>query len=678
MSKTGDYVAFTVLNTKTSVRANDKTLGFAYASSAEGWRGRRFRRYAQIVVVAVATFLVAYDSGSYGVGARATIAFLLLWCLAIAVVLGFWPRARIPWPAVAVGVALTGLTAWTAFSLLWSSDAERTFTEVNRVLLFLVLYAVVVASSPEGRGSRRWLHGFALAITGVAVLATASRLVPTHFSTEAATQLVQLFPAAQERLSYPLLYWNGLATLLALGVPCLLFTATTDARAWVRALAALPLPLFGLTIYLTSSRGGIVASALATLTFLALSARRWSALAVVVPTGAAAVATVWFTTRQDLVVAGRTGPDVDSQGYRIALFLLVASVAAAALVGLLTSIDFGRRGAARPLGYALAIAGVAAIAVGIVAAHPQERFENFKAVPEAGSRETVDLEQHLASGSGNGRWQLWVSAVDEAQADPLTGGSAGSYEAWWTQRGSLQLFVRDAHSLYLETLGELGIVGLVLLVAVFGIALATGIRRSLVKEGDDRTAVAAFLAMLVAYLFEAGIDWMWEMTVVTLVAIVAVGILVGPSTAVGGSRGVRPFAGRRRVSYPARALVVILALAAVVSEGIPFATDAALERSRSAAQRGDLEAAAESARQAERVQPWAASPRLQSALVAEARRDFPTALTAAQAATQRGSSDWRNWLAAARIETQAGRYAEAAASLEMAKRLNPRSISTGG
>ena len=79
MSKTGDYVAFTVLNTKTSVRANDKTLGFAYASSAKGWRGRRFRRYAQIVVVAVATFLVAYDSGSYGVGARATIAFLLLW-----------------------------------------------------------------------------------------------------------------------------------------------------------------------------------------------------------------------------------------------------------------------------------------------------------------------------------------------------------------------------------------------------------------------------------------------------------------------------------------------------------------------------------------------------------------------------------------------------------------------
>ena len=660
------------------MRASDKSLGFAYARPAEGRRGRRLRRYAQIVVVAVATFLAAYDSGSYGVGARTTITFLLLWCLAIAVVLGLWPRARLPWAAIAVGVALVGLTAWTAFSLLWSSDAERTFTEVNRVLLFLVLYAVVVASSPEARGSRRWLHGFALGITGVAVLATASRLIPMHFSTEAATQLVQLFPAAQERLSYPLLYWNGLATLLALGVPCLLFTATSDSRAWARALAALPLPLFGLTLYLTSSRGGIVASALATLTFLALAGRRWRTVAVVATTGAAAVATVWFTTRQDLVVAGRTGSEVDSQGYRIALFLLVASVAAAALAGLLTSLQIGRRGWVRPLGYALVVAGVAAIAVGIASADPQERFENFKAVPEAGSRETVDLEQHLASGSGNGRWQLWVSAVDEAQADPLTGGSAASYEAWWTQHGSLRLFVRDAHSLYLETLGELGVVGLVLLVAVFGIALATGIRRSLVHEANDRTVLAAFTAMLVAYLFEAGIDWMWEMTVVTLVAIVAVGMLVGPATAVGDTRGIRPLARRRRVSYPARALVVLLALAAVVCAGIPFATDAALERSRSAAQRGDLEAAAESARQAERVQPWAASPRLQSALVAEARGDFPTALIAVRAATERGSSDWRNWLTAARIETRAGRFAEAAASLEMAHRLNPRSVSTGG
>ena len=33
---------------------------------------------------------------------------------------------------------------------------------------------------------------------------------------------------------------------------------------------------------------------------------------------------------------------------------------------------------------------------------------------------------------------------------------AGSYESWWAQHGSISYFIRDAHSVWLETLGELG------------------------------------------------------------------------------------------------------------------------------------------------------------------------------------------------------------------------------
>jgi Tfp pilus assembly protein PilF len=86
-----------------------------------------------------------------------------------------------------------------------------------------------------------------------------------------------------------------------------------------------------------------------------------------------------------------------------------------------------------------------------------------------------------------------------------------------------------------------------------------------------------------------------------------------------------------------------------------------------------MPAALASARAAQRTAPWAASPRLQLALVEEASSDLDAARRAIRAAIQRDRSDWRLWLVAARIADERGDAAAAAADLRRATSLNPRS-----
>ena len=73
--------------------------------------------------------------------------------------------------------------------------------------------------------------------------------------------------------------------------------------------------------------------------------------------------------------------------------------------------------------------------------------------------------------------------------------------------------MRDAHSLYVEALSELGPVGLALVLAIVAIPIATAVRR----RGEPLVAVSG--AAFAVFAVHAGLDWDWEMPVVTLVAL---------------------------------------------------------------------------------------------------------------------------------------------------------------
>jgi len=121
-----------------------------------------------------------------------------------------------------------------------------------------------------------------------------------------------------------------------------------------------------------------------------------------------------------------------------------------------------------------------------------------------------------------------------------------------------------------------------------------------------------------------------------------------------------------------------IALVAIAVQFPPLLSQLRLEESRAAAAAGELQRAADEAGRARTLQPWAASPHVQLALVQEKAGRLRLAVASIHRARARDSADWRIWLVSARIEAEAGLVSAARRSLERARRLNPRSPALGG
>ena len=87
----------------------------------------------------------------------------------------------------------------------------------------------------------------------------------------------------------------------------------------------------------------------------------------------------------------------------------------------------------------------------------------------------ADRSRRLFSLSGSSRAQYWHVAWRDYQQHPWLGSGAGSFQREWLRSRPADLPVLDAHSLYLETLAELGPVGLGLLAALLALPFAAGL-----------------------------------------------------------------------------------------------------------------------------------------------------------------------------------------------------------
>jgi hypothetical protein len=403
---------------------------------------------------------------------------------------------------------------------------------------------------------------------------------------------------------------------------------------------------------------------------MALTSRRWAtAGALLIGGGASAGAVAVLLSRDELVDSPLTSSVAESQGRSAALLIGLLCAVAGAAYGLLAYVVPAPPRASRAFSTAFAAVLVLVAIAAVIAVHPVRRYEHFKEIPPELTGASV--QEHLFSTSGNGRWQWWTSAVDEWQTRPVVGRGAGSYEAWWAEHASIPAFVRDAHSLYLETLGELGLVGLGLLLAFLVSCLVTGARRLAGRPEGERAAVAVLLALVAAFLFEAGIDWMWELTAVSVVAVFALGLLTGPATEreLTGLQAAEARRGRPLL----RIALAAIAFGLIVAEAIPLLANMEVRRSQEAVVSGNLGEALDRAQSARSIQPWAASPYLQLALVQELGGRIDEAERSIETALANDRSDWRLWLVAARIQTKAGDIEAARASLAKARQLNPKS-----
>ena len=176
------------------------------------------------------------------------------------------------------------------------------------------------------------------------------------------------------------------------------------------------------------------------------------------------------------------------------------------------------------------------------------------------------------------------------------------------------------------------------------------------------------LAVLACGLTGAAIEWTWELPGAFAPVVVAAAVLAGPALGAGPERG--------RARYAWTAGVVVVGAAAVLVAGVALIGDANLRASRAAVGEGDYVRAAEEARSASAIQPWAAAPYLQLALVREGE-NLPAALRAVDEARERAPEDWRIWLVTTRLRTKAGDVAGALAALRRTKALSPRPQTLG-
>ena len=123
------------------------------------------------------------------------------------------------------------------------------------------------------------------------------------------------------------------------------------------------------------------------------------------------------------------------------------------------------------------------------------------------------------------REHYWRVAADDVAAHPLHGAGAGSFRVSWLEERRIAANARDAHSVYIETFGELGLVGLVLVAVVILIPVVIGIR------GRDDLLVATATSAFVVYALHAAIDWDWELPAVTMTALGCAAAVLGLTTA---------------------------------------------------------------------------------------------------------------------------------------------------
>jgi O-antigen ligase len=102
-------------------------------------------------------------------------------------------------------------------------------------------------------------------------------------------------------------------------------------------------------------------------------------------------------------------------------------------------------------------------------------------------------------------WTAWHALDDR----PLLGSGTGTFDLIWAAGAPIPSYVLDAHSLYLETLVELGPLGLCLLLVALLVPVAAAVR---VRTPVGAAAAGAY----VAFLFHAGVDWDWEMPAVAV------------------------------------------------------------------------------------------------------------------------------------------------------------------
>jgi hypothetical protein len=448
--------------------------------------------------------VLSFFSGGFFSEAR-TWAGLAVWLLVVVGLLAQHkplPSGRLTWLTIG---SLAAFAAWTLLSVTWAPIAGSAYGYGQIAVLYIgaLLAAAILLKPPDvGSLAEPAMAAGALIVVGYGL---SERLVPGVLQFARSV-------SAQGRLEQPLTYWNAMGELAALGfVLCAALAGSAKRSRALRAAAAAAAVPLGVGLYIAFSRGALFASAagLVTLVILAPSREQLRSIAIVLVAGLVAC----------LVAAPMHGftsmsGSLSTRELQGAIVFVVCALVAAAAAGL--QFQQAARGATGRLNLpkrAPAIA-VAVIAAGLALAVVVGAKEGSNSHLSGGAARLSTLQSN--------RYDYWRVALKAFEAEPLHGVGAGGWAVWWLRDRNINSFAQDAHSLPLQTLAELGLIGIGLL-ALFLVSMA-------MVAGRAHRLVPAFAAgpaaAFATYVAHSPLDWDWEMPAVTLIAMILGGALI--------------------------------------------------------------------------------------------------------------------------------------------------------
>jgi hypothetical protein len=484
----------------------------------EGSRsGRAWLGWAAILL-AVALSFSPLDTGYFDLTAWAPLALAVV---VLVVVLAMVARPALRRAGIAAYAGLLALLALSAASMLWAESKESAWTDVNRLALYCVLFAVVPLSVRDRRTGRLVM----LALGSAALIASAWLSVSFVLGGGQGAFL-------DHRLNTPVGYINGTAGLLVMGMWPWLAASETAARRSLRAGALAGASLIAGTCVLTQSRAVIPASILSVaLALLCAPQRVRRAINVLIVIASVAVALPWtlavYSTGGAAARSLAPGHGVlRGAGLAILLAAALAGIARFALSLIAERVPQDRRSRAiGRLGAVLVVGTLIFAGTGLAAGgHWIDR--QYRAFTSLQVNQNASVRFLDASGF---RYDLWRIAVREAREHPAGGVGAGNYDVEYYRLRHNPQYVVQPHSLELQMAAELGIPGLLALLLFCSAVLWSGFARRGTLASDDRLIKVAAVGMFTAWLTATSVDWLYDIPGLTGMAIMAAGLLVVPS-----------------------------------------------------------------------------------------------------------------------------------------------------
>jgi O-antigen ligase len=336
------------------------------------------------------------------------------------------------------------------------------------------------------------------------------------------------------------------------------------------------------TLYFTLSRGAIAATIIGLAVFVVVARPRGLLTTLLAAGPAVAVALVVSYQADVLTSTDFASSEGVDQGRTVALVVLAAMAAAGLTQWYLLRFD-GRlnelrlpEGARRPAFFATGGAVVVALVISLAVLDlPGTIGDQVDRFAQGGDEQSdpEDVRTRLTVVDSNNRVDHWEVALDTWEERPLAGRGAGTFPLVWAKDRPEDFTTIEAHSLYFEVLSELGIVGLLLLLATLTTLLVGTARRC---RGPDRVLYGGIFAVLTAWAVHAGADWDWELPALTIVPFALGGAALASS--------------RPRVAPPERLLRVGLGIGLLLAALTPFSvarSQASLNAAVDAIKEGD-------------------------------------------------------------------------------------------